>query len=581
MILRKAILLLMLLILQGLHAQVEFKAAVSRSKIGIDETVRITFTMNQDGDNFLPPDFKGFTATGPEFSVGQFKIDPTGKRTRGFSKTAAYTLTPNKKGTFSIGAASIEIEGRVYKSQPVKIVVGEAVHTPGAITGADIPKNPGSGIFLVAEVSNTSPYFNEGINVLYKLYVGYGKNDYVSDFKTVPESNYIGFWSQGRNIPRAEQKLQTGLYKGKAYRYVVLREAVLYPQKEGRLEISPATVKVDTETPTGRFNAKGEEIFLPAHKQVASQVQYVNVKPLPGKGRPGDFAGAVGKFDFKVSPSATTSNGEPITVEVIASGKGNLKLFTLPKLKAPEGLEIYDPQHKENVSIPLSGMEGSISDAYMITPRTRGKFPVKGLSFSWFDPSVGEYRTIGVKDIMIEVPDMSASGNRNDAAQFRAIALATTLRDAEREDFFGSVLFYLLLLGPFLLIPVVILAKNKKDAYDSDEKGNRQRQTSKLTKEYLSEARKQIGNKEAFYLSLEKALHNFLKAKLGIETSDLSRDKISELLLSRKVTSNVVNDFMKIIDNCEFARYAPSSGTAMEEDYNEAMAVVTIIEKQL
>jgi hypothetical protein len=207
MIVRKAILFFMLLILQGLHAQVEFKAALSRSKIGIDETVRITFTMNQDGDNFLPPDFKGFTAAGPEFSVGQFKIDAAGKRSRAFSKTASYTLTPQKKGTFTIGAASIEIGGRIYKSQSVKIVVGDAVHTPGAVAGADIPKNPGSGIFLVAEVSNPSPYLNEGINVVYKLYVGYSKSDYVSDFKTVPESNYNDFWSQARNIPRIYRAL--------------------------------------------------------------------------------------------------------------------------------------------------------------------------------------------------------------------------------------------------------------------------------------------------------------------------------------------------------------------------------------
>ena len=149
------------------------------------------------------------------------------------------------------------------------------------------------------------------------------------------------------------------------------------------------------------------------------------------------------------------------------------------------------------------------------------------------------------------------------------------------DDFFGSALFYILLFLPFLFIPVIVLLKKKKEAYDSDVTGSKIRQNNKLARKYLADAKKQLGNKEPFYMALEKALHNFLKAKLNIETSELSRENTRELLLSRNANEETVNDFSKIMDSCEFARYAPSSGTAMQQDYDSAVNVITSLSKQI
>ena len=583
---KRYILLILLLFAQGMFAQdVEFKAEPSRTKLGVNERLRISFTMNKDGDNLVPPSFNGFRAQGPMQSIRNSWVN--GKHT--YSKSYDYTLIPTSKGTFTIGSASIEIEGKIYKTDPVTITVGDAVKILDPFEAAK--QSAAEGIHLVAEVSNSNPYINEPVSVVYKLYVS--QNSSVTNFYETENPKFNDFWSQTDRTDPQNLKIEKGMYNGEMYRYVVLQKTVLYPQKSGKLEIEPLLLNVTLQVPTER-NRFGFVSYSNEDKVVSSGSKYINVKALPDEGRPDDFTGAVGSFDFKVTPSKTNlETGESLQLDVTVSGKGNLKLFTLPKPVVPSALDMFDPEHKENVSVPLSGMTGKISDVYTIVPQNRGKYPVKPLSFSYFDPKAGKYKTITSQDIMIEATgDAVASNTPSDSTgvqkqsvqssqQFRFVDLDTKLVAMDREDFFGSGLFYSLLFVPFLLIPIIVLVRKKKEAYDSDVVGNKIRQNNKLAKKYLSAAKKELGNKEAFYVALEKALHNFLKAKLRIETSEMSKQNIEELLLNRKADAQTVTDFIKIMDSCEFARYAPSSGTAMQQDYQSAVTVITALEKQV
>lgn len=582
----KYLFLLLLFSVQGLLAQVEFKAVPSKTSLGINERLRVEFTMNEDGDNFVPPAFDGFRVSGPSQMISNSWVN--GKRS--FSKTYSYLLTPTAKGTFTIGQASIVIEGKTYKTSPFKVQVTSAVQTsdPSGPYGAPAVQDAGKGIHLVAEVSNSNPYLNEPVTVVYKLYVSHDAG--IRNFSEIDSPAYNDFWSQSIDVK--EFQVQNGKYNGQDYRYVVLRKTVLYPQKSGRLTIEPLSLDILMEVPTGRYDFFGRPQVTQTSKVFSADKKIINVKPLPEKGRPADFTGAVGTFDFKVSPSKTKLNaGESLQLNVSVSGKGNLKLFTLPRPVVPAALEMYDPEHTEKVTIPLTGMQGSISDTYTIVPQNKGKYPIKPLSFSYFDLSSRSYKTITSDEIMIDVQGGPVASANNapesqkqklePGEQFRFISLSTSLKDTNRTDFMGSGLFYALLFVPFLLIPVVILLKRKKEAIDRDVTGNKIRKNNRLAKKYLSEAKKQLGNKEMFYVALERALHNFLKAKLNIETSEMSKDNIRKLLLSRKADTETVNDFIRIMDSCEFARYAPSSGTAMQQDYNNAVAVITALEKQI
>ena len=582
----KKYIFLLLISVQGLLAQVQFEAKVSKQTLGLNERLRVDFSMNDDGDNFTPPSFEGFKViAGPSQQVSQSWVN--GKSS--FNKTYSYFLLPTQKGAITIRQASIEINGQIYKTSPIKITVTNAVEQPRDPNDTQISAN--EALHLVAEVSKTNPYINEPITVVYKLYFSY--NIGISNWRELDKPKYNDFWSQ--NIDIKQLVAEEGKYNGEKYRFVTLRKTVLYPQKSGKLLIEPLSLDIDVQLPTNRRNIFGQVQVVEDHKRVSSGAKTISVKALPESGKPDDFSGAVGRFAFKVTPSKTNlKSGESLDLDISVSGNGNLKLFTLPKPVVPSALEMYDPVHNEQVSTPLSGMTGKITDKYTIIPQYKGKYPIKPMRFTYFDLGSGNYKTITSPEIMVNVMEgpMAATTDAvvttnsdkkaiSSSAQFKFIKLKTNLVSTNQKDFFGSTLFYLLTFLPFLGIPALILFKKKKEALDGDLVGNKIRLSNKLAKKYLSEAKNEIGNKAPFYIALEKAMHNFLKAKLNIETSEMSKDNIKALLESRNANIETVNDFIGLTENCELARYAPSTSAAIQQDYDKAVAIISDLEKQI
>ena len=577
-----------LFITQFAFAQVKFEADVSKNSLGINERVRIEFSMNEDGDNFNPPNFEacGFRVVGgPSQSISQSWIN--GRST--FQKAYTYILLPLQKGNLVIKQATIEINGQIYKTLPLKMTVGNAVQMEQERNPNEAPVvNVDNNLYLVADISKANPYLNEPTTVVYKLY--FSNNIGISNFKEVNKPKYNDFWSQNIEIKKLEA--QQGIFKGQQFRYVVLKKVVLYPQKSGKLELEPLSLDIDVQIPVGRPNIFGQYQMGEDTKRVSAGSKVIAVKPLPEAGKPEDFSGAVGNFDFKVNASRTNlKSGESLDLTVSVSGTGNLKLFTLPKPTVPSSLEIYDPEHKENIQVPLSGMNGSVSDKYTIIPNEKGNFPIKGLRFSFFDLSSKTYKTITSNDLMITATQGDAAIANNQktlnkvavatSKTFAFIKQKTNLTAKNQPDFLGSGLFYSLLGLPLLLIPCLILFRRRKEASDADFVGNKIKKSNALAKKYLSEAKKQINNKEPFYIALEKAMHNFLKAKLNIETSEMSKDKITELLLNKNCNPLIVNDFITLTESCELARYAPSSTVAIQNDYEKAVGIISELEKQL
>jgi hypothetical protein len=581
----KRYLILILLSFQGLLSQVQFETKVSKTTLGLNERVRVDFAMNIDGDNFNEPSFDGFRViAGPSQQVSQSWINGRSS----FEKIYSYYLVPTQKGSLTIRQATIEYNGQVYKTNPVKINVTAAVEQPKDPNDASISAD--NNLYLIADISKTNPYVNEPITVVYKLY--FSNNIGISNFRELNKPKYNDFWSQ--NIEIKQLVAEEGTFKGERYRYIVLKKAVLYPQKSGKLTIEPLSLDIDVQLPTNRRDVFGRVVIAEDSKRVSAGAKTITVKALPEAGKPADFSGAVGSFDFKVTPTKTSlKNGESMDLVVSVNGKGNMKLFTLPKPVVPNALEMYDAVHTENVNTSLSGSSGKISDSYTIIPQYKGNYPVKSMQFSYFDLVSGKYKTISSPEIMITILDgpiandataaNSESGKNKISAteQFKYIKLKTNLVASKKDDFFGSQLFYGLLLFPFLMLPIIVLLRKKKEAIDGDVIGNRIRRNNKLAKKYLSEAKKQISNKEPFYVALEKAMHNFLKAKLHIETSEMSKDNIKEILLARNANPISVDDFIALTENCEIARYAPSSSATIQKDYEKAVSIISDLEKQI
>ncbi len=585
-VVRHISILLLILATSIASAQVKFEAKVSKKKLGINERLRIDFEMNKDGDNFVPPSFRGFDVVGgPNTSVSNSWAN--GKRS--YSKTYSYFLAPKKRGKFTIKQAIIEIDGETFKTFPITINVTAAVDKPNGNTAAsDIASEK---IHLVAEMSKTSPYLNEAITVVYKLYVS--PETGVSNWREKDNPRYNDFWSQ--NIEIKGLNIQKGQYEGEDYRYVVLRKTVLYPQKTGKLKLEPLVLDITVEVPTNRFDIFGRPIMTKVPKIVTAGSRTIDVKPLPEKGKPSDFKGAVGDFSFKVLTSKSQLNAtESLQAKIQVSGKGNLKLFELPKLTVPSSLEVYEPEHKENVRTNLNGMQGSVLDTYTIVPQYKGKYPVPTISFSYFDLKTESYKRITSDEIVIDVLEgpIAAANNNVTASNTKQTVMTNTNTFAfikttsnwssnTSQSFFKSTGFWSLLVLPFLAIPLAIVVRRKKDERDADVKGNRIRKADRLARKYLGTAKKALGQKEAFYVALEKALHNYLKAKLNIETSDFNKEKIETILKERQVKHEDISGFISLLENCELARYSPITQVTMKNDYDKAAKTISLIDKQL
>ena len=577
-------------IMSNLNAQddsISFEAVLSKKSLGINENLRVDFKMNKDGDNFTPPSFKGFTVVGgPNQSVSNMWVN--GKRT--FSKSYSYFLTPTKKGSLTIGQATIEIDDNIYKTLPVKISVSESVAV------SKDPNDPtyvvNENLHLVAEISNTNPYLNEGISIVYKLF--YSPQINVTNVGEIETPEFENFWSQNIKIPRLQ--IERGSFKGDNYNFVTWKKTVLYPQKSGKLDILPLSLDVSVDVPTNRRDFFGNRIYNQVSKKVTAGKRSINVKALPGNA-PESFNGAVGKFDIKLNTNKTELNAsESLQAIVKISGKGNLKLFSPPSVQVPNSLEKYDPEYNEKVSTSLAGMKGFISNTYTLVPQFQGKYPIRSVEFTFFNPQLNKYETINSEDIIINVLEGPLSLDENNINtintqssnnilpsinQFKFIKTDSDLVKINSKPFIYSLSFYLILIFPVLAILLLVIFFKSNNITSSKLKESKSRRANKLAKKYLSDARKNLENKDMFYVALEKALHNFLKSKLFIETSDYSKEKISKLLYSKDIEKESLELFIKLIENCEFARFTPASEFKINNDYENAVKVITKIDKEI
>ena len=566
-------------------SQVKFEAEVSKTKLGVNENLRVDFKMNKDGDNFSPPSFNGFRVVGgPNQSVSNSWIN--GVRT--FSKTYSYFLTPEKKGNYTIGQASIEIDGDIYKTLPVKVQVTEAVESslspgsPSSVVDDDIE--------LSIEISKSNPYLNEPISVEFKLLFNPKIN--VTNLGEIDNPEFKNFWSQNIKIPRLEIKSTS--YKGQRYNYVTWKKALLFPQKAGDLELLPLTLDVTIDVPTNRRDFFGNTIYTQTSKKVASRKRIIKVKNFPENGKPESFNGAVGNFDISLNSSKSQLKAtESFQLEFKVNGNGNLKLFSLPEIIVPSSLEKYAPEFKEKINTSLSGMNGEISNVYTIVPQYQGKYPIPPVEFSFFNPKTEQYVTLYSNESIVDVLDgptrlsesnvqasNPVSNSITSTDQFNFIKLSSDFIQIDRKNIIDSkkILFTLFLIPIIILVLAIIYfnLRNKKVS----ENILKSRDADLLARQYLNNAKIDMNNKDSFYASLENALFNFIKSKYLIEREDFSKDRLKSILEKDKISDNIIEDLIDIINSCELARYTPTTPEGMDQDYEKAVKVISNFDKR-
>ena len=561
-----------------LSSQVKFDVSVSKSKLGLNERLRVDFVMNQNGDNFSPPKFENFQIIGgPNQSIKTSYVNGE----RSFSKTYSYFLKPLKKGTLQISQATIEIDNETYKSLPIEVTITDSVKQP---SDAVTQYYNDDDIELRALISKGSPFLNEPITVVYKLYYKAPIN--ISDARETETPKFKDFWSQTIKIPQL--KVQREVYKGQNYNVVEWRKVVLYPQRVGELEISPLSLNLVLDVPTDKRDFFGNVIYDQTSQLISTGMRRINVKNLPNQGKPDSFTGAVGEFEFDVILNKNSLRAtESFQAELKVKGSGNLKLFDLPNILVPNSMELFEPEREELINTSLSGMSGSISKLFTVIPRFQGNFPIEEVEFSYFNPETEKYKILKSPRLTIDVFDGPALSNSitNDNSNiitaddsFRFIKIKGNLKEIKNDIFFESKLFYALVASPFafllsLFAFTIYRRKRKESSYELIR--IEERQINKM----IDSAKDAIGDKILFYDKIEKAIIKSLIVKFSIRMESLNKDKIQQIGLEKGLLRNDITLIIKLIENCEKAKYSQSSDSIMNKDLENARKAINSILK--
>lgn len=569
-----------------------FKVNAPQS-VAMGERFQIVFSLEDaSGSDFRAPSMSDFDVLyGPAVTSSSMVQYNNGKRSKSQSTSYTYTLIPKKEGTFEVGSASIRSQGKQLTTQAFKIKVLPP-NTPSQGTGGSSNQTNGTGqissnsIFYRTIVNKTKVYEQEAIAVTFKLYID--PNIGVQQLEDLKMPEFNGFISQTVEDGN-EAQLVLENYNGRNYRTAVIQRMILFPQRNGRLQLPAGMIQVALALPP----EPDEDPFFArpiiVSRKIYSQPVNIDVTPLPAEDKPDSFNGAVGQFSMKVNLSSQKpKTNESMTVTVDITGEGNLKLLSSPELKFPDTFEVYDPKVENKIEVTAGGVRGSRTIEYYAVPRQTGEYTLPEFEFSFFDPVSKSYKTLKSRSVSLSVSKgkdgvsmVSSTANKEDikllSQDISYLKKETGVKRLVGYDFTFGLFHWLLYAIGILIAAIVFVPLKRMTRLQSNETALKHRRANNVAKRRLREANtfRLAGDKESFNTALLRALWGFLGDKFKMSLSELNRSNI-EIVLSRKgATSELIEDILKVIDQAEYEKYAPSSDlSAMDKLYADAEKII-------
>lgn len=607
---RKLIFLFILLVIgaNGYADNVKFTADAPDA-VAAGDQFRLSFTVtSQNVKNFRAPSINGFEVLyGPSRSQQSSTQIINGKVNSSSSITFTYMLQATKEGTFTIPGATVVADGKTLTSNQVKIRVLPADQT--AATGNRRGQQGGSAskpsstsgvsnqdIFITATASRTNVYEQEAFVLTYKLYTLVD----VRGFENIKMPDFKGFHTQEVSLPQTKQ-FTLEHYNGRNYQSTVLSQYVLFPQQSGKLEIAPARFDasiakaVRSADPFEAF-FNGGSSYVEVKKTLVTPKIVVNVTPLPA-GKPASFSGGVG--EFSISSSINTrelKTNDAVTIKIIISGSGNMKLIKTPEIAFPQDFEVYDPKVENKFTPSKNGLSGNKVIEYLAIPRHPGTYKIPPVEFSYFDLKTKSYKTLKTEEYELKVE--KGAGNADQViADFtskedlkmigqdiRYIKMGDSEFKPKGNFFFGSLPYYMWYLIPLCLFIIFVVIYRKQAVENANVAKVRTKKANKVATKRMKVAGKLLaeGKKEAFYDEVLRALWGYISDKLNIPVSELSKDNIEYELTKYGVTPELIKNFIDTLNECEFARYAPGNEhEAMDKVYASAVDVISKMENTI
>ncbi|RGR52667.1 BatD family protein [Phocaeicola plebeius] len=586
--------------------KVRFVAEAADVVVSGDQ-VRLVFTVNsQDIKDFRAPSIKGFDVLmGPSRSQQSSIQIINGKRTSNSSTAFTYILLAGNPGTYTIPAASVEVNGEKVFSNAISIKVlpqdqtsGNSGNNGGGSASSSRSQAAGSRIsandlFITATASKTTVHEQEAILLTYKVYTVvnlrqlYGK---MPDLK--------GFHTQEVELPQ-QKTFTLEHYKGRNYNTTVWSQYVLFPQQTGKLEIPSITFDgvvaqqtISDDPFDAFFNGGG---YVEVKKKITTPKVVINVQPLSAK--PAGFSGAVGEFKLASSINATdVKTNDAVTIKLTLSGTGNMKLIGTPEVKFPQDFEIYDPKVTDDYKLTNSGLTGTKTFEYLAIPRHAGNFTIPAIEFTYFDLKSNSYKTLKTEAYNLKVA--KGQGNADQVISdftnkesvkmlgkdIRFIKLGDSSLRPKGDFFFGTVGYYLCYLIPLLLFVVFAVIYRQKALENANVAKVKTKKANKVATRRMKLAGKLLAEnkKNEFYDEVLKALWGYISDKLSIPVSQLSKDNIEAELTNYGVQEALIAEFIGVLNECEYARYAPGNeNEAMDKVYSASVEVISKMENSI
>ena len=577
--------------------EVSFTASAPDA-VAVGDQFRLSYTITtQEVRDFRVPSIKGFEVLmGPSRSTQSSVQIINGKTTSTQSITFTYILMAKTEGEYTIPGATITADGNQMVSNSVKIKVlpadksSQGGQQRGRTGSATIS---GNDLFITGTINKTTVYEQEAILLTYKIYTQVD----LRGFDNVKLPDFKGFHSQEVELP-ANRRWGLEHYKGRNYQTTIFRQFVLFPQQSGKLTIDAArfdasiavATQVDPFDFDSFFNGGGGSYMV--KKSLFTPKLTIDVKALPDK--PADFSGGVGDLNISSSINSTSvKTNDAVTVKLVISGTGNLKLLSNPEVKFPEDFEIYDPKSENNFRLTSDGLSGNKVIEYLAIPRNPGDYKIPPVSFTYFDVKSKSYKTLTTEgyDLHVEKGEGNATQTiANFTNKEELKVLNEDIRFIKQNEvkltprgsfFFGTPGYWLFYLIPALVFIVFFIIYRKQIAANANVAKVRTKKANKVAVKRLKLAGKLLedNKKDAFYDEVLKALWGYVSDKLSIPMSRLSKDNIEEELRNYGVDDALIAEFLKVLDNCEFARFAPADANqGMDKVYAEALDIISKME---
>lgn len=580
--------------LKGQNIQVVMDAPTN---VSVDEQFQLNITVNAKPASYLPPNLNDFEILmGPSTSTSSSVQIINGKMSQSYEYSYTYILQPRKTGKVTINPAEFTVNGKKYQSNNLIIeVYGNASQAQQNTQsgGGNQTVDESGDLFLKVFLDKSSAYQGEFIIATVKLY---SRMD-ISSINRIDFPSFDGFYKQDIETPSL-RRLNREVVNGKEYGTGVIKKFVLIPQKTGVQTIGSCVMECEVQVQT-RNNSFFDDFFSNPYqivqKRVKSKPLNLNVKALPT--RPASFSGAVGKFNFDaVYDKTKVKENDPVILRLSVNGAGNLKLIDPPKVTFPEGIEAGEPTISNKTNDKDGGISGTKQFEYLLIPRAPGKISIPPIEFSYFDPVASQYKTLTSSAVTLDVEASEGGSTVSTGTAVSKEDLKFLGKDIEYirlYDFklkktgnvlFGSIWLYAGYAIPLALFIFILILRRNYIRQNANTVLNRNRKAQKYAIKRLQQAKLYLAQskKENFYEEVLKAIWGYLSDKLNIPVSDLSRDYAREQLSNSGVEIQLIERTMSLLDTCEFARYAPSSSdNTMEDDYKEAIAVITQIQESI